>query len=143
MKLKIFSDGGARGNPGPAAAAAVLYEPDKKEPIAAVSEYLGETTNNQAEYQGIIMGLKKAKELGADELDIYMDSELAIKQLKGEYRVKNSEIAKRYLEVHNLIQSFKKITYQHITRDKNKEADALVNQVLDKIESRNIESRNK
>lgn len=131
MKLKIFSDGGARGNPGPAAAAAVLYEADKKEPVATAAEYLGETTNNQAEYQGIIMGLKKAKELGADEVDVYMDSELVIRQLKGEYKVKNPEIAKRYLEVHNLTHDFKKINYQHVARDKNKEADALVNKVLD------------
>ncbi|MBU0645906.1 ribonuclease HI family protein [Patescibacteria group bacterium] len=131
MKIRIYSDGGSRGNPGPSAAAAVLMNPENKKVLATVAEYVGETTNNQAEYYGVIMGLKKAKELGVKEVEVYMDSELAIKQLKGEYRVKNSELAKRFLEVHNLIQEFHQVTYQHVTRDKNQQADALVNKILD------------
>jgi len=132
--IRIYSDGGARGNPGPAAAAAVLKKiinGEESETLATVAKYLGETTNNQAEYQGLIMGLEKAKKLGGRELEIRMDSELIIKQLKGEYKVKNAEIAKRFLEVHNLFQHFNKISYRHIPREKNQEADALVNQVLD------------
>lgn len=101
------------------------------ETIARVSKYLGIDTNNQAEYTAIIIGLRKAKELGATQVDLRMDSELAVKQLKGEYRVKNPDIAKRFLEVKNLMAGFSRVTVTHVRRELNKEADAVVNECLD------------
>ncbi|OGL97210.1 hypothetical protein A2318_03635 [Candidatus Uhrbacteria bacterium RIFOXYB2_FULL_45_11] len=128
--LKIFTDGGSRGNPGPAASGAVLYAEDG-EVVATASKYLGKDTNNQAEYTAIIIGLEKAKSLGAETIELCMDSELAVKQLKGEYKVKNPEIAKRFLEVKNLIVQFDHVKIKHVRRELNKAADALVNKVLD------------
>ena len=130
MKLIAYTDGGSRGNPGPAAAAAVLYSEDGSK-LVGVSEYLGETTNNQAEYVGAILALKKAEALGADEVDVYMDSELVVRQLKGEYKVKNADLARRFLEVHHLRAKFKRTIFRHVVRERNKAADALVNKTLD------------
>lgn len=134
MDVRIYTDGGARGNPGPAASGAViklLENGIESETLTKTSRYLGKTTNNQAEYYAIIIGLEKAKKLGAKRVELYMDSELATKQLKGEYRVRDSEIAKRFLEVKNLMQNFASVKVVHVRREKNKEADALVNQCLD------------
>ena len=134
-RARLFADGGARGNPGPAAAGAVIYEVNADgelgEKVAEVGEYLGEATNNQAEYQAIILGLKKAKELGYESLDVRLDSELAVKQLSGEYRVKNPELAKRFVEIHNIRYKFHELTFSHIRRAFNKEADAVVNRTID------------
>ncbi|MBI4437733.1 ribonuclease HI family protein [Candidatus Uhrbacteria bacterium] len=130
MLLKIFTDGGSRGNPGPAASGAVIQSASG-ETITHVSKYLGRTTNNQAEYTAIIIGLKKARELGATTVQVYMDSELACKQLNGEYRVKDPEIAKRFLEIKNVMHDFTRVTFTHVRREKNKEADAIVNRCLD------------
>ncbi|MFC1788193.1 ribonuclease HI family protein [Patescibacteria group bacterium] len=133
-KFRIYTDGGSRGNPGPAASGAVLKDlKDGKEGevIDTVSRYLGKATNNQAEYTAIIIGLERAKHLEAVEVEMYMDSELAVKQLNGEYKVKDPDLAKLFMKVWNLSQSFKKVTYTHVRREKNKEADALVNQSLD------------
>jgi len=130
MHIHLFTDGGSRGNPGPAASGAVLKTTDG-EMLAQEMKYLGKTTNNQAEYTAIIIGLEKARDLGVDEVSVFMDSELATKQLNGEYRVKDPDIAKRFLEVKNLLHSFKKVTFTHVRREKNKEADALVNKCLD------------
>lgn len=132
MILHTYSDGGARGNPGPAAAGAVVQTPEG-EVLAEVSEHLGETTNNQAEYKGVIFALEKAKELGGTKITAHLDSELAVKQLNGEYKVKNSEIAKRFLEVKNLLHSFERVTFVHVRRENNKHADALVNKALDRV----------
>lgn len=128
-KLIIYCDGGARGNPGPAGAGAVLYHEGVL--VAEISEFLGNRTNNQAEYQALILALKKAKELGAEEVECYLDSELVVKQIKREYKVKNKDLAPLFLEVYNLDLSFKKSSYQHIPREKNKEADKLVNLAVD------------
>ena len=130
-KIIIFSDGGARGNPGPAGIGAVLYD-SKKQILAKISKYIGEATNNQAEYQALITALKKAKELGGQELDVFLDSELVVKQLNREYKVKNKELAPLFLEVYNLSLNFSKITFTHVYRENNKEADRLVNEALDK-----------
>lgn len=130
MNVHIYTDGGARGNPGPAAAAAVLKKPNGTI-LRHVARYLGETTNNQAEYMAILLGLKKAHEIGAKNVSLFMDSELATRQLKGLYRVKDPDIAKRFLEVKNLLHYFDRVTFTHVRREKNKEADALVNQCLD------------
>lgn len=131
-KLIIYTDGGARGNPGPAGIGAVLYSDDKKI-VAEVSEYLGVATNNQAEYQALIAALKKALDLGAKELDCYLDSELVVKQLRHEYKVKNKDLASLFLTIHNLALSFKKITYTHIPRERNQAADKLANEAMDKF----------
>ena len=130
-KIIIFSDGGARGNPGPAGIGAVLYD-SKKQVLAKISKYIGEATNNQAEYQALITALKKAKELAGQEIDVFLDSELVVKQLNHEYKVKNKELAPLFLEAHNLSLGFSKITFTHVYRENNKEADRLVNEVLDK-----------
>jgi ribonuclease HI len=131
-KIIIHSDGGARGNPGPAGIGAVLNE-ENGIVIAEISKYIGETTNNQAEYQALIAGLEKAKELKAEELDCYLDSELVVKQLNREYKVKNAELAPLFLKVHNLSLSFKKIKFIHVRREFNKEADKLANEAMDKM----------
>jgi len=130
-KLIIFTDGGARGNPGPSGIGAVLYNEDKAI-VAEISEYLGVATNNQAEYKALIAALKKATELKATELDCYLDSELVVKQLKREYKVKNQDLAPLFLMIHNLSLNFKKISYTHIPREKNKEADRLANEAMDR-----------
>jgi len=131
--IKIFSDGGARGNPGPAGIGAVIYNSDGKI-LAEVSEFLGIATNNQAEYKALIAALKKAKELGAKEAECYLDSELVVKQLKREYKVKNKDLAPLFLEVHNLSINFKNIFYHHIPREENKVADRLANLAMDRGE---------
>jgi ribonuclease HI len=130
-KIIIHSDGGARGNPGPAGIGAILNLEDGTI-LAEISLYLGETTNNQAEYRALIAGLEKAKELKAEEVDCYLDSELVVKQLNREYKVKNAELAPLFLQIHNLSLSFKKIKFIHIRRELNKEADRLANEAMDK-----------
>ncbi|PIT93890.1 ribonuclease H [Candidatus Falkowbacteria bacterium CG10_big_fil_rev_8_21_14_0_10_43_11] len=129
-KLIIHTDGGARNNPGPAGIGAVIYD-EKKNIVKEISEYIGETTNNQAEYKAVIRALEEAKKLGADELEFYLDSELVVRQLNREYKVKNKELAPLFMKVYNLSQGFKKISFQHVIRERNKEADALVNKAID------------
>lgn len=130
-KLIIYTDGGARGNPGPAGIGAVLYDEHKKI-VTEISKFLGVATNNQAEYQALIAAFKKAAALGAAELDCYLDSELVVKQLRHEYKVKNKDLAPLFLTIYNLSLSFKKITYTHIPREQNQEADRLANEAMDK-----------
>lgn len=131
MKLKIFCDGGARGNPGPAAAGVVIKDEQDKI-LFRGGKYLGETTNNQAEYQAVIFAFEKAKELGATELEFNLDSELVVCQLNGEYKVKNQDLAQQFLKIWNWQSQFKKVAYGHIYREENALADKLVNEVLDK-----------
>jgi len=130
IRIELYTDGGARGNPGPAGAGAVLKDMDGNV-IDTVTKYLGETTNNQAEYHALILGLKRAKALGVKEVDVFMDSQLAVKQINGEYKVKNEEIAKRFVEVANVRQFFTRVRFTHIRRERNTEADALVNEIID------------
>lgn len=124
--IKVFTDGGARGNPGPAAIGVVIGA--KK-----YSKYLGRATNNQAEYQAVIFALEQAKKLKLQELEINLDSELVCKQLNRQYKVKNANLQKLFLKAYNLSQNFKQIKFKHIRREKNKLADKLVNQELDKL----------
>lgn len=132
MKLSLFTDGGARGNPGPGAAGAVLVT-DSGEKIKELGKFLGVCTNNEAEYQALIMGLTACKEKDATEVICFLDSELIVKQLLGEYRVKSATLAGFYKKVLDLARGFKQIEYKHIRREKNKDADRLVNEVLDSI----------
>lgn len=128
-QFKLFTDGGSRGNPGPAAIGGVLYADDKE--IANFSKYLGQGTNNQAEYTALLTGLELAGQHNITELACFLDSELVVKQLNHEYKVKDKDLAKLFLKVYNLSQSFKKITFTHVRREFNKEADRLVNLALD------------
>lgn len=130
MKLTIFSDGGARGNPGPAAAGIVIKN-DSGQTLTSFGKYLGEQTNNYAEYMGLILGLEKAKELKATEVKCFLDSELITKQMNRLYKVKEPTLQKLFIKAYNLSQNFKKITYTHVLREKNQEADAEVNKILD------------
>lgn len=131
MKLKTFTDGGARGNPGPAGIGVVIKD-ESGEVVYKKGKYIGKTTNNQAEYQALIFALEKAHELKATEVACYLDSELVVKQVKGEYKVKEPTLAMLYLKVWNLKNKFSSISFHHIYREKNVEADALVNLALDK-----------
>ena len=129
-KLVIYTDGGARGNPGPAAIGAVVG--DKH-----YHEYIGETTNNIAEYKAVIFALKKTGQLyGKDKcrqliLEINTDSELLFNQMKGDYKVKDPDLQTLFIEVWNLKQDFKEVKFRYVPREKNKEADKLVNKELD------------
>lgn len=129
-KLIIYCDGGSRGNPGPAGLGAVIYDEDKNK-VFEISEFLGITTNNQAEYKGVLQAIKKAKELKAKELSFYLDSELIVKQMNGQYRVKNKDLLPIYMEIRKHILEFKKVDFNHVRREYNKEADALANMAMD------------
>lgn len=128
-KMIIHSDGGARGNPGPAAIGVVIEQNGAI--IATISQKIGDTTNNQAEYRALLAGLEKAHELGAQEVECILDSELVVKQLQREYKVKNKELAPLFVKIYNLSLQFKKISYRHVLRSENKIADKLVNEALD------------
>jgi ribonuclease HI len=130
-KFIIHTDGGARGNPGPAAIGAVIKD-EKGELVAEVSEYIGETTNNQAEYRAVIAAVAKAKDLGAEELDFFLDSELVVKQLNREYKVRDKDLAPLFVKIYNAMMGFKKVTFKHVRREMNREADVLVNKALDR-----------
>ncbi|OGF20143.1 hypothetical protein A3I35_00005, partial [Candidatus Falkowbacteria bacterium RIFCSPLOWO2_02_FULL_45_15] len=107
-KLIIHTDGGARNNPGPAGIGAVLYD-ENKQVVKEISEYIGEATNNQAEYKAVIRAMEEARKLNASELEFYLDSELVVKQLNREYKVKNKELAPLFMKVYNLSQGFRKV----------------------------------
>lgn len=130
-KLIIYTDGGARGNPGPAGIGAVIKDSDG-EVLAEISEYIGETTNNQAEYRAVIAAIKKAQELEADVLEFFLDSELVVKQLNQEYKVKNQDLAPLFVQIYNATLSFKKVIFKHVRREFNKAADKLANQAMDR-----------
>jgi ribonuclease HI len=134
MKLTINTDGGSRGNPGPSAAGIVMVD-EKGETVDRFGQLLGDQTNNYAEYMGVVLALERAVELEADELDFNLDSELIVKQLNREYKVKNPDLAQLFLKIHNLSSNFKKVTYKHVYREQNKEADKVVNEILDDNES--------
>ena len=129
-KAKMYSDGGSRGNPGPSAYGYVLFTPDD-EVISEGAEYLGITTNNQAEYQSLKHGVEDALKHNIQELEVYMDSMLVVNQMKGIYKVKNRDLWPIYNNIKQQATKFKKITYQHVPREHNKHADALVNEALD------------
>ena len=133
-RCTIFTDGGARGNPGPAAAAGVIIAGDGTI-IEEVTEYLGTTTNNVAEYRALILTLKRAIELGCTRVNVKMDSELGVKQLNGLYRVKDDKMIPLHAEVRHLLTKFEERAIQHVSRKENKHADKLVNAVLDARET--------
>jgi ribonuclease HI len=130
-KLIIYTDGGARGNPGPAGIGAVIKD-ENGETVATISEFIGEATNNQAEYKAVIAALKRAKSFKAQELEVFLDSELVCEQLNQKYKIKNQELAPLFVQIWNLSIGMKKTIYKHIPREKNQEADKLVNLAIDK-----------
>jgi ribonuclease HI len=132
MNCLIRTDGGARGNPGPAGIGVVVEDADTGEILERHAKYLGATTNNQAEYLAVILGLERCQALGAKEVQVVADSELLIKQATGEYRVRNPELGKRFLEMKRLELGFVRVRYRHVRREQNKLADALANEAMDK-----------
>ncbi|MFA4936764.1 MAG: ribonuclease HI family protein [Patescibacteria group bacterium] len=130
-KIIVRADGGSRGNPGPAAIGVVL-EDESGNLIREFGKYIGETTNNQAEYQALFAGLEEAKKHGATEVKCYLDSELVVKQLNREYKIKDANLGKWFIKIWNISQKFTKVTYTHILRGQNKRADWLLNQILDR-----------
>ncbi|HEY4347417.1 MAG TPA: ribonuclease HI family protein [Gaiellaceae bacterium] len=130
MKATLYTDGGARGNPGPAAFAYVL-EGDDGTVLASHGETIGVATNNVAEYRGLVAGLAKAVELAVPEVDVVSDSELLVKQMRGEYKVKNEALRELSLAAGRLARQLDKVEYRHVRRAQNELADRLVNEALD------------
>ncbi len=130
MKARLFTDGGARGNPGPAAAAYVL-EAEDGTVLDARGEAIGVATNNVAEYRALVAGLEKAAELGVDELEVVSDSELLVKQMRGEYRVKNEALRGLSATAERVGRRIGRVRYTSVRRAENELADRLVNEALD------------
>jgi ribonuclease HI len=130
MKVVVHVDGGARGNPGPAAAAAVASDLDGQV-LAERNAYLGEATNNVAEYRAVLLGLELARELGAEEVEVVNDSELVARQIGGEYRVKNAGLKPLYAETMATLRGFERWAVRPVRREENTRADELVNEALD------------
>ena len=130
MKARLFTDGGARGNPGPAAAAYVL-EAEDGTVLDARGEAIGVATNNVAEYRALVAGLAKAAELGVDELEVVSDSELLVKQMRGEYKIKNAALIDLSLEAKGHERKIGSVRYTAVRREQNELADRLVNDALD------------
>jgi ribonuclease HI len=131
VKATLHTDGGARGNPGPAAFAYVL-EADDGTVLDARGEAIGVATNNVAEYRALVAGLARAAEAGVSELEVVSDSELLVKQMRGEYRVKNRALQELFLDASRLAREIGKVTYRAVRREHNELADRLVNEALDR-----------
>lgn len=128
--VTIFTDGGSRGNPGPSAAGYIILGPEQTV-IAEGGEYLGITTNNQAEYQGVRLALEKALEMKFKRVDFKIDSMLVVNQMKGYYKIKNRELWPVHERIRELMKSFEKVTFNHVQREFNQLADGMVNKTLD------------
>jgi ribonuclease HI len=134
VKARLFTDGGSRGNPGPAAYAYVLEAADGTV-LDARGEAIGVATNNVAEYAALVAGLERAVEVGVDELEVVSDSELLVKQMRGEYRVKNRALQDLSLDASRLARRIRRVTYTAVRREHNELADSLVNEALDRAAS--------
>jgi ribonuclease HI len=130
VHTRLYCDGASRGNPGPAGAGAVIVSPEGHI-VAKVGKFLGEETNNVAEYMGLILGLKRAKAMGIKELEVLADSELVVKQVKGEYAVKAEHLAPLHAEAVALFKAFDQIEIRHIPREENTAADEMSNRAID------------
>src|SRR5262245_41610546 len=130
VRARLFTDGGARGNPGPAAAAYVLEAHDGTV-LATHGEAIGVATNNVAEYRALVAGLERARDLGVDELEVVSDSELLVKQMRGEYKVKNAALRELSLQAARLARDLGAVRYTAVRREHNELADRLVNEALD------------
>jgi ribonuclease HI len=129
-KIIIYTDGAARGNPGPAGMGIYICD-EKGSVVKEIARYIGETTNNQAEYLALIEGLKAVSEIGADLVEIFADSELMVSQVKGLYKVKNEGLKPLFEEVKSLLQNFSRYNIKHVPRERNREADRLANKAID------------
>lgn len=130
MRVVVNVDGGARGNPGPAAIAAVVQGPDGGV-LEERGERIGRATNNVAEYKALLLGIERAAAIGANEIELVGDSELIVKQVKGEYKVKDATMRELHAEVKEALREFDGWSIRHVRRERNAEADRLVNEVLD------------
>ncbi len=137
-RVTIYADGGARGNPGPAGAGAVILD-EKGKVLKEVSSYLGEQTNNFAEYEAVIQSLTTLKKLIPEKarkdlpVEVKMDSELVVRQLNGLYQIKEETLFPKFIAVHNMrVKDFPRVTFTHVRREENKEADRLVNDAIDR-----------
>lgn len=130
LACQLFSDGASRGNPGEAGAGSVLLD-GKGQELAARSRYLGQCTNNVAEYKALVLGLQSALELGCARLEIFLDSQLIVRQIQGQYKVKNAALKPLFEEVKALLGELKHWSIAHVPREQNKRADALANQGID------------
>lgn len=130
MKLTVNVDGGARGNPGPAAIGVVIRD-ESGAVIEEIAETIGRATNNVAEYRALIKGIERAAALGADEVELIGDSELIVKQVLGQYKVKKPDLKPLHAEAKSALATFASWSIRHVRREQNSEADALVNQALD------------
>ena len=130
-KLVIYSDGGARGNPGPAGIGVVIFNGSNKI-LKKIGRCIGSTTNNQAEYKALIMGLEEAEGMDAEEVLCHLDSELVVKQMQGKYKVREEGLKDLAMQALRLINKFQHVEFVHVPREKNKLADKLVNDALDK-----------
>jgi ribonuclease HI len=129
-RLTVNVDGGARGNPGPAAIGAVVRNSDG-EVLEGVGERIGRTTNNVAEYRALLLGIERASALGASELELVGDSELIVRQVKGEYKVKDAAMRELHAQVKRALEPFDRWSIRHVRREENADADRLVNEALD------------
>jgi probable phosphoglycerate mutase len=130
LRARLFTDGGSRGNPGPAAYGYVL-EAEDGTVLAAEGEAIGVATNNVAEYRALLAGLERAIEAGFDELAVVSDSELLVKQMRGEYKVKNAALRELWDEAQSLVDRFERVAFSAVRREENELADRLVNEALD------------
>lgn len=135
MRVTLYADGGARGNPGPAAGAAVLLD-EAGQVVAECAQYLGTATNNVAEYTGLILGLEEAKRLGVTKLDVRLDSLLVVQQMRGLWKIKHPGLRPLALRAGALLAEFPDRTVEHVRREANTLADALVNRALDEAAQR-------
>lgn len=131
---RLHTDGAARGNPGPAGIGVVLFDP-RGEVADRTARFIGTTTNNVAEYTALIAGLQRAFELGARRLDVYSDSELMVRQLNGQYRVKNEGLKPLFRQAVSLAARFEAVRFIHVPREQNREADRLANQGIDQAQA--------
>ncbi len=129
-RTRLYTDGAARGNPGPAGAGAVILSPGGHV-VAKIGKFLGDSTNNVAEYTGLILGLKRARAMGIKELDVFSDSELLVKQLSGDYAVKAEHLKPLHDEAQALLRAFPDVTVAHIPREENAAADEMSNRAID------------
>ena len=129
-KVRVASDGAARGNPGPAGAGAVLWD-EQGRVLERLGKYLGRQTNNVAEYQALLLGVRRAQELGAEELEVVADSELMIRQLSGAYQVRAPALRELHSEALSLLKAFRKVKLVHVPRAQNAEADEMSNRAID------------
>jgi ribonuclease HI len=134
VKARLFTDGGSRGNPGPAAYGFVL-EAEDGTVLDALGQAIGVATNNVAEYRALVAGLERARDLGVDSLEVVSDSELLVKQMRGEYKVKSAALRELSIEAARLARELGKVTYTSVRREHNKLADSLVNDALDRAAS--------